>query len=57
MTPIRQFIDAIASGNKESSEAAFNSMIMDRVRTNLDVKSVELASATYSTQKSAEEQS
>lgn len=47
MNPIRQFVDAIQSGDKEACDTAFKNVFMDRVRTHLDVKSVELASSAY----------
>lgn len=48
MTPIRQFIDAATTGNTESAAAAFKTAFMDRVRTHLDIKTVELSSSVYS---------
>lgn len=48
MTAIKKFVDAVATGNTEVMDTTFKSILMDRVRTHLDVKSVELASNTYS---------
>ena len=50
MNKTQEFIDAVVNDNADQTENAFNAMIMDTVKTTLDIKRVELASSTYSMQ-------
>ena len=50
MNKTQEFIDSIANDNSEQTSNAFAAMIMDKVKTTLDIKRVELASSTYAMQ-------
>lgn len=47
MTAIRKFIDAVCDGKNEDAASSFNTALNDRVRTHLDIKTVELSSSIY----------
>jgi len=50
MNKTQEFIDAVVNNNPDQTANAFTAMIMDKVKTTLDIKRVELASSTYSMQ-------
>jgi hypothetical protein len=55
MSNIKNFIKSIASGDSATSAAAMQHMIIDKVKTVLDIKRVELSASIYDTPKLTEE--
>lgn len=47
MEKTKEFIDSLLSGQKETSDLTFSSMMRDKVQTILDIKRVELTSNIY----------
>ena len=55
MSNIKNFIKSIASGNTAASASALQSLIIDKVKTVLDIKRIELSASIYDTPKLTEE--
>ena len=47
MEKTKEFIDSLMNGQKETSDSLFSGMIRDKVRTVLDIKTVELSANIY----------
>jgi hypothetical protein len=55
MNNIQKLIDAIALDDKEKAENAFASIMHDKVRTAIDVKTIETAEKIYNAKEVIEE--
>lgn len=55
MSNIKNFIKSIASGNTAASASSLQSLIIDKVKTVLDIKRIELSASIYDTPKLTEE--
>jgi hypothetical protein len=54
MSNIKNFIKSIAAGNTATSASSLQSLIIDKVKTVLDIKRIELSASIYDTPKITE---